>query len=69
MTDLIDRKALRTALQSGVDETWFNHVIAPVIDAAPTVSCERCEYGAKREFLNRCDACYCGSNFKEATHA
>lgn len=75
MNDLINRRALREALsaESGrplgagwVDRRTLSMCLA-LLDAAPTVSCEECEYG---RFVNtwaeeiRCYECYCGDCFE-----
>jgi len=69
---LIDADALKERLQY----SFFDITATPatsVVDAAPTVYCERCEHYDREashgwdDCVQTCLDCWCGSNFKEVT--
>ena len=41
---LIDSERLREALHDNVDLTWFNHLVAPILDAQPAIECGTCKW-------------------------
>jgi hypothetical protein len=76
---LIDRDALLERIVYADLSTKTVNALHDLLDAAPTIACERCEQFAYREDLRKrffglvahiCSECYCGSNFtprKEAS--